>query len=81
MPEEQISLHWPAWSNLCISHYNLFRNVSAGAGGMNIRFKVPAALQGKRRTITIETKKLFSHKTGRTEARSRYTMVPASVLG
>lgn len=53
VPEEQVSLHWPAWNNLCVSHYNLFRNVSAAAGGMNIRFKVPAALQGRSRTITI----------------------------
>lgn len=53
VPREQVSLQWPAWSNLCFSHYTLFRNVSAGDGGRNIRFKVPAALWDRRRTITI----------------------------
>lgn len=36
------------WSNLCISHYTPFRDVSGGAGGMSIGFKVPAALPGQR---------------------------------
>lgn len=65
VPEEQVSLHWPAWSTLCISHYNLFRNVSAGAGGMNVRLKVPAALQGRRTTITIRPRNFSLIRLGR----------------
>lgn len=74
--EEQVSLHWPAWSKLCISYYTLFRNVSAGDGGMNIRFKVPAALQGKRNTITIRPRSFSLTRLGGQESRSICTMVP-----